>query len=113
MNCQHEHTEEREVIFKNNTKHIEQRCLDCGRHVKYLPQPIELLPEEIPDHVIVWGKHKGKRLCEIPPDYLGWMVREKVGRDSRIAAKFLDMQRNAERVIGLSHSMAHALTIDR
>lgn len=113
MNCKHEHTIEREVMFKNNTKHIESRCVDCGKHVKYMPQPITLSPEEIPEHVIVWGKHKGKRLCDIPIDYLGWVVRAKEGRDARIAAKYLEMVRSASEVSRLSQKLAHELRIDR
>jgi len=34
-----------------------------------------------PDFVVTFGKHKGKRLKEIPRGYLEWMLKENVNRD--------------------------------
>ncbi len=43
-------------------------------------------PFRITDGVMKVGRYKGKRLSEIPRDYLEWMIRKMDLSDSRISA---------------------------
>lgn len=55
-------------IMRNGTEHIEARCLQCNKFLKYLPQK--------KDVILTFGKHKGKKLTEIIekyPDYTKWL----------------------------------------
>ena len=54
------------VLFKNGITHIKVECCDCGRFIKWKPQSSS-------DFKIWFGKHKNKRLKEIPIDYLNWL----------------------------------------
>ena len=73
-NCKKEQEiKEKEVIFKNGTKHLEARCDICDRYIKYLPH---ILPA---DTKLFFGKYKGKTLLEIKredQEYLYWLYEQ-------------------------------------
>lgn len=57
-----------EKIFKNGTKHLEARCPDCGKWIKYLPQG--------KDTTMWYGKYKGEKIEDIiikDPEYIMWL----------------------------------------
>lgn len=60
------------VLFSNGTEHIKGECSSCKR-VRFLPQK-----KSAEEYVMPFGKHKGKRLCDIPMDYIKWLVENNV-----------------------------------
>ncbi len=69
--------------FSNGTKHIAGYCPLCGSFVKYIPQQLDPLEKRMP-----FGKHKGKKLVEIPKDYLLWALDSGALKGSlRLSAK--------------------------
>lgn len=71
--CQHSEMKIIEKIFKNGTKHLEQRCASCGAHNGYKAQEID--PTKAGDVVFTYGKHKGKKICEVAkqdPSFLAY-----------------------------------------
>lgn len=58
--------------------HIGVCCTDCDHFFKWLPQPID--SEKLNAFTMPIGKHKGKRLAQIPVDYLVWAVQNISGK---------------------------------
>ncbi len=53
------------VEFKNGTIHTRVECVDCLRFIKWKPQPAK-------NFKLWFGKHKDKKLCDVPISYLTW-----------------------------------------
>lgn len=69
--CSSENIKITEVTFKNKTKHLERRCMDCHRQNGYAPKNI---PAE--DWKLPFGKYKGETLGTVGKkdrDYLLWL----------------------------------------
>lgn len=75
--CKHDEMKITERIFRNGTKHLEQRCLKCNAHNGYKKQ--DMNPQKAGDVVFTFGKHKGKRICDVAkedPEHLAWCFAE-------------------------------------
>ncbi len=61
-------------------------------------QPDDL--QQLVTRVMPFGKHKGRRLCDLPGNYLNWFAREGFppGETGRLLALMQEIDRN-----GLSH----------
>ena len=57
-----------------------------GMNNNLITKKSKLEPFRITDGVMKIGKHKGKKLSEIPTDYLKWMMKEMDLNPSRVAA---------------------------
>lgn len=57
-----------EQKFKNGTTHLRIDCKACGRFIQYAPTSSD------EDFKMPFGKHKGKRLVEVPKEYLVWWL---------------------------------------
>lgn len=69
--CDNEEMSIKEVIFKNGTKHLERKCVKCGRQNGYAPKDIDPNDWRLP-----FGKYKGKTLGEVLKEdksYLEWL----------------------------------------
>ena len=53
------------VVFKNGITHIRVECLECKKFIKWKEQPVQ-------NSKLWFGKHKGKKISEVPTDYLEW-----------------------------------------
>ena len=65
--------------FSNGTVHIGASCPHCYRFIKWLPQT------EAKDVVLYFGKYKGKKLNEIPKEYLEWLLTTNIKSRLRLA----------------------------
>ena len=61
-----------EVVHRNGMNHTKGECKECGQQ--------KLLPKErtYEESILYFGKHKGKNITEIPPDYLVWALEKDV-----------------------------------
>jgi len=69
-------------VFSNGTTHLETRC-DRGHFIEFSWQgkPLEVMP---------FGKHKGRRIRDLPRDYLRWLLtRADISRSLRRAIEIL------------------------
>jgi uncharacterized protein (DUF3820 family) len=64
-------------------------CKSCGRNLGWEPAPMTV--ERARAFVMPFGKHAGKTLPEVPREYLGFLVREGIGREGtrRVVEFFL------------------------
>lgn len=78
-------------VFANGTEHLRGTCTTC-HHTKFLPQ------NKPADQVILpFGKHKGKRLIDVPADYLEWLIEKSVVKGGLLnSCKELIQQRHCE-----------------
>ena len=63
-----------EKTFSNGTKHLSSSCDYCGTFIKFIMQDIP--PEEF---YMPFGKYRGKKMKEIPRDYLEWGIKNLKG----------------------------------
>lgn len=49
--------------------HAKAECSHCGAYLRFLPQGEET---NLADEPVPFGKHRGKRVSELPKDYLAW-----------------------------------------
>lgn len=66
-------------VFENGTRHVQALCAACGTHRQFVPQGAPQTAELIINDLrittntqIPFGKHTGKKLSEIPGEYLAW-----------------------------------------
>lgn len=64
-----------EKIFKDGRKHIEAKCPDCEKFIKWLPQWVNPGDFRLP-----FGKHSGQALKDVDRKYLEW-CRENLQED--------------------------------
>lgn len=62
--------------------HIKASCSDCGAFIKFVNQPAS-------EFQVYIGKHKGKKLKDIPRDYVEWLAKNTDGRIAIKAKQFL------------------------
>ncbi len=80
------------VVLANQTEHKVAHCIRCEkRYPNFLPK--ELTPENLDSWTMPFGKHAGKRLAEIPRDYLLWCL-DNVPRNNiqKTLKAYLDQQ---------------------
>jgi uncharacterized protein (DUF3820 family) len=83
-------------VFKNGTKHLERWCKKCGAFNKYAPQEID--NTKLCEHIMPFGKHKGKSFGEILSidyDYMCWCVDNLDNRIGDRIRLFLDNLKTA------------------
>lgn len=61
------HCQSTEYRTEVSGPHIKAICAKCDRYIKFIPQGMT------EDSEIGFGKHVGKKLKEIPPQYFIWM----------------------------------------
>lgn len=61
-----------DVVEKERGPHLGQYCAGCGAFDRWLPKPRSI--EESLEAVMPFGKHKGTKLSELPPDYIRWCI---------------------------------------
>ena len=76
--CNHHLFEVKETLASNGITHVGAYCSECGAWLRWLPAQV---PEaaalvRVGDIEIPFGKHKGKKLKDIPRDYLEWLAKE-------------------------------------
>jgi uncharacterized protein (DUF3820 family) len=94
MKCNHVNTIDSEKIFSNGTQHIERRCDDCTRFIKYVPQEVTF--DKVLQMTIPVGKYSGRLLIEIfseDYDYVIWMSENFKGPLQRGAQLLMQNQR--------------------
>jgi uncharacterized protein (DUF3820 family) len=61
--------------FENGTQHVQAVCAGCEKHLQFLKQaPDQAAGDVTGDETIPFGKHKGSKLKDLPPDYITWCV---------------------------------------
>lgn len=87
MTCNHE-IKITEKIFSNGTKHLERRCIKCGRHLGYQAQNNDLKHEDL----IYFKKHKGKTLIDVAREDVGYLewIAENCGSYGLKVLKYLE-----------------------
>ncbi len=81
--CGNNHFFLTETVFNNGTKHVKSSCTVCDKFFRFVPQQTEEMvikqqeqkitsPEDV---VLPFGKHKNKKLSEVPVDYLQWAAK--------------------------------------
>jgi hypothetical protein len=68
------------------------RCLYCDGYLVHSEDCKELRESWLP--ALAFGKHKGKRLKEVPKDYLRWLMKSD-------AIKDVDVRKAARSVLGM------------
>lgn len=65
-------------------------CGSCGKFFKFEPFPLN--QERIDTFTLPFGIHKGKKLPDVPVDYLRWMMANKAGGKSitRVVGFYLE-----------------------
>ena len=58
-------------IFKDNTEHIEALCFLCGKHIRWMEK-------EDNEKTFFFGKYKGKKIKDVPKEYLSWVSKNDV-----------------------------------
>lgn len=82
---------DRKKIFSDGSEHIEQYCLLCLGHIRYVRKPFT--KAEALQFVIPFGKHKGKKIIEVMEtnfDYCLWAaenIKNSTGDKIRLAIK--------------------------
>lgn len=56
-------------VKANGVKWIKGFCMKCGHHSNDLAQNLS-----VDNYELQFGKHKGKKLAEVPKDYLQWLL---------------------------------------
>ena len=59
----------------------ELRCLDCGRHVRWIGRDIPF--DKAVAFVLPFGKYAGRRLGSVPEYYLRWLTKNATKRSVR------------------------------
>lgn len=67
--------------------HVGLYCIGCGKWWKWEAQPITR--ERAAAFVLPFGKHKGKKLAEVPRDYLEWAAHKMDNARIQAMAKCL------------------------
>ena len=57
----------KKFVYREVGKHVGRYCKDCGRWIKWIKQ------EAPGNFVMPYGKHKGKRIKDMPVEYLEWL----------------------------------------
>lgn len=81
MKCKHCQSEQYKTEMAG--PHLKAVCADCGRYIKFLPQPIDWATRKIPI-----GKYKDclySYVAEIDPEYLRWQAENLKGRNQEVA----------------------------
>jgi len=68
---------ERDKFFSNGTKHIEIVCPNCSQSYGFKKSA------KNDDFVLMFGKHKGKKITELPDSYLDWCSKEMKSNNLR------------------------------
>jgi len=59
-----------EPVQQQSGPHLGEYCPDCGKWFGWVTQD---KPYD-PNYVLTWGKHQGKKISELPTDYLIFML---------------------------------------
>jgi hypothetical protein len=55
--------------YKEVGTHLGRYCATCGKWIKWVTHV------KNDDFIIPYGKHKGKKLKDLPKDYLEWLLK--------------------------------------
>ena len=68
MECIHKEFYDIDKEFKNGDIAKARYCKTCNKFIKFVRTV------ETKDFIMPYGKHKGKKLIDLPKDYLEWLL---------------------------------------
>lgn len=88
--CGETQTIDIQQIFKDGTKHIRQNCKKCFHFIGFK----ESVSDD--DFVMPMGAHRGKKMTDLPKEYLQWMMGSTLGNNLKNRAHRILMRTNKE-----------------
>lgn len=84
-----------EYSLRESGAHLGRYCTGCGGWIKWEAKPITL--ERALDFVLRFGRHTGKPMRAVPPDYLDWLYENhKDKKISEMARLVYEARSNAD-----------------